>query len=458
MFIFQNQKKKFFCRGFTLIEVLLVIFIASIVVVTFLNVFSQGSRLLLESKKSLVATSLANEYMEMIRNLSYDAVGISGGIPSGPLEAIETKEKNGTLYTIYTDVRYKDDPYDGILGGSPNDFVNTDYKLVTIRVAWGGEGFQQDVRLSSIFVPPGIETNLGAGTLAINIIDAFGMGVPFASIAIRNDSEGILFSTVTDELGNVFLPGAPESQQSYEIVASKLSYETVSTYPPYPLSAFTPIDEHSSVLEGELTNKVMVMNPLTHLDVFIKDFVGNPLSNIQIQLIGGRLLGTLPTLDEVHTYDNSLVTDTEGKISLGGMSPGTYSLFFPEEIENEFEFISMNPTLDQEEKKFFLEPGVSSEVNIVLSPRNKTIFSVLVRESVGEELLLGTKVRLQNLSGYDKEILTNEQGIALFYEEDVPLEIGLYEMSVSLDGYNTQTQQVQIDEGFQQEEINLIAQ
>ncbi|NCU41590.1 MAG: hypothetical protein EOM19_02590 [Candidatus Moranbacteria bacterium] len=458
MFIFQNKKKKNFCKAFTLIEVLLVIFIASTVVATFLNVFSQGSRLLLESKKSLVATSLANEYMEMIRNLSYDAVGISGGIPSGPLQAIETKEKNGTQYTIYTDVRYKDDPYDGILGGSPNDFVNTDYKLVTIRISWGSEGSQQDVRLSSIFVPPGMETSLGAGTLAINIIDAFGMGVPFVSITIKNDSEGILFSTVTDELGNIFLPGAPEAQQSYEIVASKLSYETVSTYPPYPLSAFTPIDEHSSVLEGELTNKVIVMNPLAHLDIFFKDFVGNPLSNMQIQLIGGRLLGTLPTLDDLYAYDNSFVTDTEGRISLDGMSPGTYSLFFSEEVENEFEFISMKPTLDQEERKFFLEPGTSSEVNVIFSPRNKTMLSVLVKESVGEEPLSGTRVRLQNLSGYDKEILTNEQGIALFYEETVPLEIGLYDMSIALDGYGTQTQQVQIDEGFQQEEISLISQ
>ncbi|NCU42614.1 MAG: prepilin-type N-terminal cleavage/methylation domain-containing protein, partial [Candidatus Moranbacteria bacterium] len=280
MFVFQKKKKNFFSKAFTLIEVLLVIFIASIVVVTFLNVFTQGSRLLLESKKSLVATSLANEYMEIIRNLSYENVGVSGGIPSGPLQATEIKEKNGTSYNIYTDVRYKDDPYDGVLGGSPNDFVNTDYKLVTIRVFWGSGSSQQEIRLSSIFVPPGIETNLGAGTLAINIIDSFGMGVPFVNITLKNDSEGISFSTLTDELGNVLIPGAPESQQSYEIMANKLSYEIISTYPPYPLSLFTPIDEHSSVLEGELTNKVMVMNSLTQLNILIKDFAGKPLSDI----------------------------------------------------------------------------------------------------------------------------------------------------------------------------------
>ncbi len=458
MFTFENKKKKFLSKAFTLIEVLLVIFIASIIVVTFLNVFSQGSRLLLESKKSLIATSFANEYMEMMRNLSYDSVGVSGGIPSGSLEAIEVKEKNGTQYTIYTDIRYKDDPYDGVVGGSPNDLINTDYKLVTIRVSWGNESPQQEVRLSSIFVPPGIETSVGAGTLAINIIDAFGDGVPFANITLKNDSEGILFSTMTDDVGNILIPGAPEAEQSYEIIVNKLSYETVETYPPYPLSAFTPIDEHSSVLEGELTNKVIVMNPLAGLTVFIKDFIGNPLSNIPIQLVGGRILGTLPSTEEVYTYDNSSVADTEGEISLEGMSPGTYSLFFPEETENEYEFISMNPRLDQEEKKFFLEPGTSSEVTIILSPRNETVFSILVKDDADEEFLSGASVRLQNVSGYDKEILTNEDGTALFYEEGVLLESGLYDMSISLDGYVTQNQQIQIEGGFQQEEVRLISQ
>ncbi len=459
MFVFQKKKKIFFSRAFTLIEVLLVIFIASIVVVTFLNVFTQGSRLLLESKKSLVATSLANEYMEMIRNLSYESVGVSGGIPSGPLQATEIKEKNGTPYNIYTDVRYKDDPYDGVLGGSPNDFVNTDYKLVTIRVSWGSESSQQEVRLSSIFVPPGIETNLGAGTLAINIIDSFGMGVPFVNITLKNDSEGISFSTLTDELGNIIIPGAPESQQSYEIIANKLSYETISTYPPYPLSLFTPIDEHSSVLEGELTNKVMVMNSLTQLNILIKDFAGKSLSNIPMQLVGGRVLGTLPTLEEVYKYDDSLITNVEGKISLEGMSPGTYSISFPEEIENEYTFISMSPKLDQEEKKFFLEPGNSSEVILLLSPRNEVMFSVKVRDDVDEEFLSGVKIRLQNISlGYDREVFTNEEGVALFYEEGNPLELGLYDMHISLDGYVPKTQQIQIENGFRQEEIRLISQ
>ena len=81
------------------------------------------------------------------------------------------------------------------------------------------------------------------------------------------------------------------------------------------------------------------------------------------------------------------------------------------------------------------------------------------QDDVDEEFLSGVKIRLQNiLLGYDREVFTNEEGVALFYEEGNPLELGLYDMHISLDGYVPKTQQIQIENGFRQEEIRLISQ
>ena len=65
------KKEKIDCfvrkvQGFTLIEALLVLFIFSLIAVTFYSLFSVGTKHILESKFRLGATAVANERMESV--------------------------------------------------------------------------------------------------------------------------------------------------------------------------------------------------------------------------------------------------------------------------------------------------------------------------------------------------------------------------------------------------------
>jgi len=82
--------------AFTLIEALVVLFVFSLITLTFYSVFTLGGAYIIESKNRLRAVSLANEKMEIIRNLEYDDIGVVGGIPDGAskkrkLPPMETK-------------------------------------------------------------------------------------------------------------------------------------------------------------------------------------------------------------------------------------------------------------------------------------------------------------------------------------------------------------------------------
>lgn len=438
----QKDKQK---EGFTLIEALVVLFIASIVIVTFLNVFSQGSSLLLESKKSLTATSLANEYIERVRNLAYDNIGVSGGIPNGPLNAEEVRNVGGTQYRVVTDIRYKDDDFDGLLGGTPNDTVNTDQKIITVTVYWGEESESQQSRLSTLAVPPGIETNSGAGTLSVNIIDSSGIGVGNASVRVVNVSEGIDFTTTTDASGNILLPGAPEAQQTYQVTATKNDYEVVTTYPPYPTSSFVPIDEHTSVLEGDITNKVMVVDSLSDIVLHSITPQGDAIPEAKFSLSGGRILGNDTSGDPVYNYNEDISTDTSGDFTVEEKSPGDYTIITRDDTQTNYEFVSVSPGSDTDPNSFSVEAGGERSFDVILvSPVSSMLWASIENDDDGSPLA-GVSVRIENATlGIDEEILSDTYG-NVFFPSSGELNAGdVYTLTTTLDGYEEVSQDVTI--------------
>src|SRR3989344_1301397 len=114
--------------GFTLIELLIATFIIGTVIVGVFGLFVLGLRSGQEGERRIVGTALANERAEMIRNLPYASVGTVNGIPAGSIPQTETIVRNNNSYTVKTDIRYIDDPFDGTAGGVPHDTLNTDYK------------------------------------------------------------------------------------------------------------------------------------------------------------------------------------------------------------------------------------------------------------------------------------------------------------------------------------------
>ncbi len=258
----QNLKFKI-QNGFTLIEALIGIFLIVIIFVGIVGAFVAGMKILAQSKARATALFLANKRMEEIRNLPYKDVGTVGGIPQGPIPQEETTTLNNIEFTIKTTIIYIDDPFDG---QSPDDPVPSDYKRVKVKVSWptmiGGK-----VTLISDISPKGIETTEGGGTLSITVLDASGEPVGQAEVRVKNDqvSPSIDATYLTDDYGNLLLPGAPTSTEAYQVWVEKSGYSSQRTYSRTEIA--NPIKPHLSVYEGQLTEASFAIDKLSSLSI-----------------------------------------------------------------------------------------------------------------------------------------------------------------------------------------------
>ncbi|MFC2168117.1 prepilin-type N-terminal cleavage/methylation domain-containing protein [Acidobacteriota bacterium] len=72
----QNQEDP--QRGFSLIEVLLAIFILGIVSITLISVFIYGFNVVFKTRQVTLATQIAQEQVELVRNLNYNEILLLG--------------------------------------------------------------------------------------------------------------------------------------------------------------------------------------------------------------------------------------------------------------------------------------------------------------------------------------------------------------------------------------------
>lgn len=429
-----NQRLHIRCgRGFTLIESLVFLFIFGIVSLAFLQTFAQGTRLILESKKRLGATSLANQKMEIIRGMQYDAIGTTTGIPAGALAEYETVNVNTVSYQVHTFVQYLDDGFDGTSASSPPDTIPNDYKRVKIEVAWGLLGTEQTVSLVSTIAPKGVETSTGGGILSINILDSTGLGVEGMTVRIVNAAAGVDITAQTDTTGNITLPGAPVGTQNYALTASKTGYYGVLTYPPYPSSPFTPVDEHASVVADTLNQKSMIMDRSADLAIRTQDSFGASVPGFGFTLTGGKILGTDPLTGAVtYGYSQALTTDAAGLRTIDDQSYGTYTLV---ESDARYEFYKLVPestTL----AAFDALPGTTTSRNMLLLDTQIGSVKVVVTNATDTSPVAGATVRLSNATlMYDTTLTTDQYGFAYFPTTLPALAAGTYNLAVSATGF-----------------------
>lgn len=239
-------------NGLSLIEAIVGVSLMLIIFVGLLIVFRMGIIIVSESRARVGAVALASQQMESIRNLPYDEVGTSGGIPPGNILQTENIVLNGITHTRRTLIQYVDDPTDGEGVGDVNG-VTADYKKVKIEVSWPSRSSSRPVILVSSIMPKGIETNVGGGTLIINVFDASIAPVASADVHIENNIAipPVSVDVFTNISGKVLFPGAPTAS-SYEVTVTKGGYSTSKTY---DVTAGNPNPEpgHYTILEGETT-------------------------------------------------------------------------------------------------------------------------------------------------------------------------------------------------------------
>lgn len=217
-------------RGMSLIDVIVGTALVLIIFLALMGVLRASILVASLAKSRAGAASIASSQMEYLRGISYDSLGTVGGIPAGVIPQTSTIATDGTTYTVHTYIQYIDDPADG-LGAYDTNGIITDYKLAKISVDYFAAGKIRTTSLLSNFVPLGIETTNGGGTLAIHVINTSGAPISGATVHIIDVSTTptIDLSTFSNVSGMVYLPGAATSTQ-YQIFISKNGYSSAQTY------------------------------------------------------------------------------------------------------------------------------------------------------------------------------------------------------------------------------------
>ena len=259
-----NQK---FLTGFTLIESVIGIALMLIVFIGIFGVYQLGFRVVWQSGARITAVSLANQKLELVRNLPYNGVGTLGGIPSGLIPQTEVISRNNIEYTVRTNISYIDDSFDGV---APSDSLPNDYKRVKVNVSWS-RGFDGEVVLMSDVAPKGLETSVGGGNLLITIFNAVGIAVPQADIHLVNSAVNPLIDVYyqTNNDGQYLVAGAPASIENYRVTVTKAGYSADRTYGVEEVA--NPEKSHISVIEGMLTSASFSIDQ-------ISDFIVNTVS------------------------------------------------------------------------------------------------------------------------------------------------------------------------------------
>lgn len=440
----------------SLIEAMVLVFIFSIITLSFYSVISAGIRYISEAKNKLGAAAIANEKMEIARNLDYDDIGTTTGIPSGNLLEKEVITKNSRTYYIFTFVQYVDDPFDSTAGGSPKDIIPSDYKRVRIKAAWEDDiDSPKSVSLVSTFPPKGIETSAGGGVLSINILNSKGIGIPQAKVHIKNTFSGIDITALTDDTGNIMLPAAPAGIRRYVIEVSKDGYLLATTMPPYNQTPYDPVDVHASVVKNTVNMKAIVTDKLVSFKLRFRDPFGVMIPNISFDMKGGRILGNIHSSGEpVYVYNGTnLAGDSSGEKSFDDMSYGSYFLVIK---NSNYALIRIDSGITPDKSAFSAVPGESFEENVVLADKSVASAIVTIRNKKDSSPITNAVVRLYNSSGYDATVNTDGYGQAYFPTAMPALAAGTYSINVLASGFKSDNAQtVSISSGLATKAINL---
>ena len=263
--------------------------------------------------------SLANERMEFFRSLPYDDVGVVSGFPAGTVPQTSTSTFNGIEFAERVRIDYIDDPADDIAGVDSNGIV-TDYKQIRLEYAWNLSGIERTIALASYVVPRSIETNVGGGTIRINVLDADNLPLADASVRLFSSSSTFAYDVTnpTSVAGAALFAVPADSGYQVEVSAniggqqySTSSTHVASTYNPNP--AVSPF----AVVEAGISTLTFQIGELSDLDV---STVSSIVEGSQLEVFSS-LAGVSSTTDTTTVVSGDLVlTDTLGVYLSNGIA------------------------------------------------------------------------------------------------------------------------------------------
>lgn len=276
------------------------------------------------------AVALANEKMEGLHNMPYDSLATEHGLiyPPGTIKDNEEFVRRGVRFNVHTVISYVDDPFDGNVDGTivgkPKDLYPYDYKKAEITVTKVGmTGYL--AQLTTNIGAKAAETPSNTGIVKICVIDSMNSPVPGATITIENNSVSpvVNISAQSGLDGCIMVPNLPpDSHNHYHLTATKDGYSIDMTYPrtsQNPNEQFQDIN----VLVQQVTNKTLVIDKFSTMEINFIDSSGNPVPNVNFHMQNTKEIYFNPT---TYKYSKDLTSDGNGYLKLTDMEFGDYNI------------------------------------------------------------------------------------------------------------------------------------
>lgn len=387
-------------RGQILVTILVSIAIFAILSHVVFSLIFYSYRLNTLNRSRITGRHLAQEKIELIRNLSYDDIGTQGGIPNGPIPQIESIIRNEIEFEVRTTIVYIDDEFDDT---APTDLLPTDYKRARVEVSWDSisSSRQSPIVLMSDIAPKGVESIEGGGTLSILVFNANGEPVPQAEVRIQASATNpaVDLTLYTSDNGRVILPGAPECVTCYEISVTKANHSTDMTYSISQVA--NPNKPHQTILENELTEISFAIDRLSTLNANSsnsREAGFTPAGNINFQLRGQKTIGTDSEGEAVYKFTNSYTTDSSGNLTINNLEWDTYTLILPD--SGAYDNSGSSPF-----NPFTLEPNTN--LNLTFALETDTASSLLLKITDNTDVPLASiSATLSDGVGYEEQIYT----------------------------------------------------
>ncbi len=419
-------------RGFTLVELIVTVAVVSIIAVSILAILQTGLFIVGDDKARNGALALAEDMLELVKNLPYDQVGTVNGVPAGALLQSETRTANNIPYTLTTEIRYIDDVLDGI---APLDTAPQDYKRVRVEASWNSRlsGKGSAVLVTDVS-PPGLETNVPGGTLLINVADGSNAHVPQTTITINAPTANppVAIVTTTDDAGTLILPGVPVcSTNCYHITATKNGYSQDTTTSPQVVAQ--PARADLSVANGSVLTTNFTIDQTGTLAVTARhDSPSNPIANLALTVQGSKTIGQDAQNQPVLKFTGTYTTATNGRFTIPALEPDSYQIFLP--TNSGYDIAETDPLLPVP-----LAANGSSTATLVLADHTTRSLRVAVTDQSNAPLS-NTTITL-TAAGGQATLKTNGTTGQVFYSN---LASGAHTLKIEKSNFESQTIELDI--------------
>ena len=380
-------------RGFSLIEIIVALAVFLLFAVGIYSGTIFVFKVVYQSRLRILETGILNEQVEIVHNLPFHDVGIIAGSPSGILPRTVTTTRNGILFTITRTVRNIDDPFDGTIGGTPNDTAPADFKLVEVEIVCAACNQRAPAIMSTIIGPQSLEGNRYNGALFIRVFDAAAVAVAGATVHIvaTSTSTTVDLTDVTNNSGQLNTVDLPAGIGAYHITVTKSGYTSDGTMAS-SVAVPNPVKPPASVVAQDVTSVSFEIDRVSRIDLETMNSVCQAVGGVPVDAVGTKLIGTDPNILLV---SSTVTTNGSGDYTLDNLVWDAYGL-----RPRNYDLRGSIPPLP-----LSLGPNVTQEVDLILGADQTHSLLVTVLDSVTRQSVANATVTVTS-TGYSARAQT----------------------------------------------------